>query len=92
MKNPDNPLFCWIYRSSRKQEMYLYMAREDTFDDLPEQLMQHFGSPILVMELELHADRQLARENVHQVMNNLRESGFHLQMPPKLEPDLYYGE
>lgn len=82
---------CWIYKSPRKNEMYLYLAKEDGFEDLPEALMSRFGRPELVMELELHAGRPLAREDVDTVMANLRERGFHLQMPPELDPDLYYG-
>jgi uncharacterized protein YcgL (UPF0745 family) len=34
----------------------------------------------------------LAREDVAQVLRNLRERGFHLQLPPKLTPDLYEGD
>jgi uncharacterized protein YcgL (UPF0745 family) len=91
MSEPNDRLPCWIYKSPRKQEMYLYLAEEDGFDELPEALTSRFGKPEFVMELELHADRPLARENVTQVMANLRERGFHLQMPPELDPDMYYG-
>lgn len=83
---------CWIYRSSRKDEMYLYLAEEDGFEQLPELLKKQFGQPSLVMELELSASRPLAREDVGLVMEKLREQGFYLQMPPKLEPYLYHGE
>ena len=50
-----------------------------------------FGEPILVIELELCDKRKLAREDVEKVMANLRGQGFHLQMPPKLQPELYHG-
>ena len=82
---------CWIYKSLRKDEMYLYLAEEDGFEAVPEALMQQFGAAGLVMELALDQDRTLAREDVGQVMANLRERGFHLQMPPVLRPDVYYG-
>lgn len=82
---------CWIYKSPRKDEMYLYLAEEEGFDPVPEALMERFGRPVFVMELELHEDRTLAREDVKQVMNNLAEVGFHLQMPPVLVPDIYHG-
>jgi uncharacterized protein YcgL (UPF0745 family) len=91
MTEPADKLPCWIYKSPRKNEMYLYLAREDGFDELPEALLSRFGKPEFVMELELHADRPLAREDVSKVMANLRERGFHLQMPPELDPDMYYG-
>jgi uncharacterized protein YcgL (UPF0745 family) len=33
------------------------------------------------MELELTAERKLAREDPQKVMTNMRDQGFHLQMP-----------
>ena len=82
---------CWVYRSPRKPGMYLYLAEEDAFDRVPDALLARFGEPILVIELELSAQRRLAREDVNQVMANLRALGYHLQMPPQLQPELYHG-
>ena len=87
----DDNLPCWVYRSPRKQEMYLYLVEEDAFDRVPDELLQGFGEPILVIELELSAQRELAREDVNRVMHNLRTQGYHLQMPPQLRPELYRG-
>lgn len=87
----DDKLPCWVYRSPRKQEMYLYLATEDGFDAVPGALMERFGTPVLVIELELDAERRLAREDVGTVMANLRAQGYHLQMPPNLQPTLYHG-
>ena len=83
---------CWIYRSPRKAEMYLYVVKEDDFDAVPPELLERFGTPEFVMQLDLHCDRKLAREDIDTVMINLDNRGFHLQMPPKLEPYLYEGE
>lgn len=82
---------CWIYRSPLKEEMYLYLPEEGGFERVPNALMARFGQPVFVMELELHEGRPLAREDVIQVMQNIKGRGFHLQMPPKLEPWLYHG-
>ena len=82
---------CWIYKSPLKEEMYLYVSEEEGFDQVPKALMARFGEPAFLMELELHEGRPLAREDVVRVMENLRGQGFHLQMPPKLEPWLYHG-
>lgn len=87
----DANLPCWVYRSPRKQEMYLYLAEEAGFDRVPAALLSQFGEPVLVIELELSRDRKLAREDVARVMGNLREHGYHLQMPPNLQPGLYHG-
>ncbi len=82
---------CWIYKSSKKDEMYLYLAREDDFEAVPELLMARFGKPSLVMELELDEQRRLARADVTRVMSQLSEEGYYLQMPPRLKPDIYHG-
>lgn len=87
----ENNLPCWVYRSLRKQEMYLYLAREDAFDKVPAPLLERFGEPVLVIELELSSERKLAREDVNKVMTHLRIQGYHLQMPPQLQPELYHG-
>jgi uncharacterized protein YcgL (UPF0745 family) len=54
--------------------------------------LKRFGTPLPVMELALHPDRPLAREDVNKVIGNLRSLGYHLQMPPNLVPELYDGE
>ena len=71
--------------------MYLYLAREDDFESVPELLMRRFGTPTLVMTLELHDKRPLARAEVREVLRQLGETGYYLQMPPKLAPDIYHG-
>lgn len=87
----SNTRVCWIYKSSKKDEMYLYLARQDDFEVVPSELMKRFGQAQLVMELELSPDKKLARENTQVVINNLLENGFHLQLPPVLKPELYHG-
>ena len=80
---------CWIYRSSRKDELYVYLRAKDGFADLPEGLRTLLGTPTFVMDLELHRDRQLARADVQTVIEGLRSQGYYLQMPPvsELEPE-----
>ena len=55
-EDADNVTPCWVYRSSKKDEMYLYLASEEGFDQVPEALMQRFGTPSHVMDLELHPE------------------------------------
>jgi uncharacterized protein YcgL (UPF0745 family) len=80
---------CWVYRSSYKEGMYLYLSREGAFELLPKPLFQRFGKPELVMQLELHPERKLAREDVLKVMQHLRDPGYHLQLPPEIKPELF---
>lgn len=83
---------CWIYHSSKKDEMYLYLPIKDNFDDIPAPLMQQFGTPRFVMSLTLSRDKPLARADVKAVITALSDPGYYLQLPPKLEPKMYYGE
>jgi uncharacterized protein YcgL (UPF0745 family) len=68
--------------------MYLYLSREEAFEVLPEPLIRRFGRPERVMQLALHPQRKLAREDVRKVLHNLRVRGYHLQLPPAIKPDL----
>ena len=85
-------LRCWVYRSPRRDEMYLYLRTEDDFTAVPAELLQRFGAPQRVMSLDLHPQRRLAREDVAQVRAELRAKGYYLQLPPRITPDLYYGD
>jgi uncharacterized protein YcgL (UPF0745 family) len=75
---------CKVYRSDRKIDTYLYLAADMTFDELPETLRRTFGEPAFIMDLLLSPDRKLARVDVAQVLDDLEEQGFSLQLPPKL--------
>lgn len=77
-------LLCEVYRSPRKQEMYLYVDKAHGLQDVPDTLMSGFGEPELVMTIPLTPGRALARADVHEVLANIRESGFYLQMPPTM--------
>jgi len=83
-------VMCSIYRSKRKQGMYLYVPRKTDLADLPESLMQLFGKAELAMDLVLSEERTLAREDIHKVLANLQSQGYHLQMPPTEEDYLIH--
>lgn len=75
-------MHCFIYKSAKKDELYLYLRDKDDFSVLPAQLFADFGRLSFVMELELNAERKLAREDVQKVMAGLLNNGFFIQMPP----------
>ncbi len=76
---------CSIYKSPRKNEMYLYVLKAEALSRVPEALLQAFGTPRHAFDLVLSEARQLAREDIHKVVENLDKQGFHLQMPPAEE-------
>ncbi len=73
---------CSIYRSPRKNEMYLYVLKSDALERVPENLLSAFGKPLHAFDLVLTPERKLSREDIHKVLENLQTQGYHLQMPP----------
>lgn len=74
-------MHCFVYRSSRKQETYLYLPAKDDFGRLPPGLMKLFGQPEFALDFELTTRRKLAVADTLQVMEKLRTQGYYLQMP-----------
>jgi uncharacterized protein YcgL (UPF0745 family) len=84
---------CKIYRCAKQDGMYLYIHEDKTSDDLPEELIKMVKELTHAMDLELTPEKKLAREDVVVVMENLKEKGYHLQLPPdSLKPHLYSGD
>jgi uncharacterized protein YcgL (UPF0745 family) len=80
-----------VYRSSRIEEMYLFVDESERLERVPPALMARFGRAVEVMTLELHAGRRLARANASDVLEAIARQGFHLQMPPRPE-DAPHGD
>jgi uncharacterized protein YcgL (UPF0745 family) len=77
---------CFVYKSLRKADTYVYLRTSEGFDVLPATLAEQLGQLAFVIEVELSPERKLAREDVNKVMANLTAQGFHLQLPPVIEP------
>jgi len=75
---------CFIYRSDRKADTYLYLIEKDDFSKVPEELMKVFGEPEFSFQFELSADKSLAKEDSTVVFENLKTQGFHLQLASDL--------
>ncbi len=72
---------CFIYRCTLKPDMYIYLAEEDVFDNVPKEIFNTLGIVEFSMELELTPDTKLAREDIQTVLDNLKQHGFHIQLP-----------
>ena len=75
-------MFCQVYRSSRRQEMSLYVDKAEGLERVPGELLQQFGEPEAVMIVHLDGKRRLARVDADEVVKEIGEQGFYLQMPP----------
>ncbi|OAT78506.1 hypothetical protein A9B99_01900 [Mangrovibacter phragmitis] len=78
-------MFCVIYRSSKRDQTYLYVEKKDDFSRVPEALMAGFGKPIMTMLLPLNGNKKLANANIETVREALETQGYYLQIPPPVE-------
>lgn len=76
---------CAIYKSSKKDQTYLYVPGKDDFSQVPEQLMATFGTPIFVMLMPLVKERELPLVDFAKLVAALQQQGFYLQLPPPPE-------
>ena len=74
----------YVYKSQRKQDAYVYLARRDDFDAIPAALGAALLPLSFVLEVALTPGRRLARADAARVRADLAERGFHLQLPPPL--------
>lgn len=75
-------LICSVYRSSTRDQLYLYVEKKDSLSRVPEALLQRFGKPELAMTLMLDESTRLATTTPQKVMEAIQEQGYYLQMPP----------
>jgi uncharacterized protein YcgL (UPF0745 family) len=85
-------MLCRIYRSPRREEMYLYIAAEQGLESVPQALLARFGEPELVMTLDLARRSRLARADIREVIARIDAEGFYLQLPPGPESWARRGE
>ena len=78
-------MLCQVYRSPRKEQMYLYVSKAEGLERVPEALLAQFGEPEPIMLLNLDGSRKLARVDAAEVVTQIEERGFYLQMPPSAE-------
>ncbi|MGZ8095366.1 MAG: YcgL domain-containing protein [Methylosarcina sp.] len=74
-------MHCYIYKSSKKQNLYLYIRNKDDFSSVPEALFNSLGKLELIIELELTPERKLAKEDSVKVIASLNQKGYFLQLP-----------
>ena len=75
-------MLCVIYKSSKKEQTYLFVEKRDDFSKVPDALMVTFGTPILVTLINLATKDKLGMADLSKVKQNLTEQGYYLQLPP----------
>lgn len=74
-----------VYKSLKKNQTYLYLAKKDDFSSVPKVLMETFGIPKFVMTIPLIKREKLAIIDRQKLKDELQHNGFYLQLPPPEE-------
>ncbi|HEY6528349.1 MAG TPA: YcgL domain-containing protein [Cellvibrionaceae bacterium] len=85
---PITKHICDVYKSAKKDELYLYVLKTDGLTRVPELLLEHFGAPKHCLTLVLTVERKLARTSGQKVLEAIAEQGFYLQMPPQTDDEM----
>jgi uncharacterized protein YcgL (UPF0745 family) len=78
-------VLCDVYKSRKKDETYLYVARRDGMSQVPDELKELFGEAELALTMIMTPDKQLARTDGARVLQQIDEQGYYLQLPPPRE-------
>ncbi|MFC1748667.1 YcgL domain-containing protein [Pseudomonadota bacterium] len=78
---------CAVYRSNRKDLTYLYLPEKDDMSRVPDALLEMIEPVERVLEFDLTPDRALAQESALDVLKQLEEQGWFLQMPRDDKPE-----
>jgi uncharacterized protein YcgL (UPF0745 family) len=80
------------YRHPKKEGMFLMVAEEVIWKDLPSELQTLFADKQEVVRFEMTSSKKLARVNGELVYQALRDQGYFVQMPPADLHSLYAAE
>jgi hypothetical protein len=73
---------CAIYKGTKKDGTYLFVEQKDNFSRVSESLLSLLGPLKMVMQLDLTTDTRLAQVSANDVIKQLHENGFYIQLPP----------
>ncbi|OCG25376.1 hypothetical protein A9G22_00080 [Gilliamella sp. App2-1] len=73
-------MWCYIYRSTKKENCYLYMGNENDFSTIPDKIISIFGAPIFVMKVLLDGKRKFVVGTASEIEEKIKADGFFLQM------------
>lgn len=71
------------YRSHKKDELYVFVPKEEGLGALPAEFKVMFGEPVHVIDFTLTPERKMGRENPLKVMQGILTKGYFVQMPPQ---------
>lgn len=78
-------MLCYVYKSSKKEGVYLYVETKNTIDELSEELKNLTGKLELALTFKLTEDRKIQKVQAIDVMTAIKEKGYFLRIDSKDE-------
>ena len=78
-------MLCSVYKSSKRDETYLFITKRDDFSKVPETLLEMFGQALHIMTFSIAQKTQLGTADIDKVRQALEADGYYLQIPPPKE-------
>jgi len=75
-------MLCAVYKSIRKTQTYLFIAKRDDFSPVPDLLLTQFGPPQLISLLKINLQTKFALADAAKVITAVADNGYYLQLPP----------
>jgi uncharacterized protein YcgL (UPF0745 family) len=75
---------CTIFKGKREPELYVYVPWKAGAANIPEDLKNRMGELSEVMTIMIGPDKKLARARAENVLNDIQEKGYYLQLPPEI--------
>ena len=74
-----------VFRSNKKDGMYLFVENKDILNELPDAVVKQLGETEFSFEFELSEARQLSNADSKEVIDTIGKQGFYIQMPADIE-------
>ena len=84
----NSDMQCLVYKSLKQIDYYLYVNKDEELRRVPDALKRLLGRLQKVLELELGNGRTLAQADAEEVLRQIQECGYYLQMPPRTGADI----
>ena len=70
----------FVYKSLKKRNAFLYLARKDSFGEVPAGLLDAFGAPQFVLMFALSKKRNLVKITHEELERALDEKGYFVRI------------
>lgn len=77
-----NKITVSAFKSSKKEELYVFVDKQKGLDVLPAEFLVMFGDTQFITDFDLTPDRKLGREDAEKVYQAIQTKGYFVQMPP----------